>query len=79
MIRRRNNPEATTEALVGAIWVGTFLAVILAVPPLGIFLGIYLTTGEIVAGAVLGFGAHFAVLAFSPRISDALSRMVLGR
>ena len=63
--------------MVGTIWIGTFLAIILAVPPLGIFLGIYLGTGELLIGAVLGFGAHFVILAFSSRISEILTRVIL--
>jgi len=56
--------------------VGTFLALILAVPPLAIFLGIYFGTGELVLGAILGFVVHFVILAFSGRISTRLSRMM---
>ncbi len=64
------------EAVSGMALAGGILAVILAAPPLAIFLGIYFGTGELVLGAVLGFGAHFAVLAFSGRISARITRMM---
>lgn len=52
------------------------MAAIFAGPSLAIFLGIYHATGSVLAGAVPGFAAHFAVLAFSGRISAWLdSRM----
>ncbi len=67
------------EAAVGAVWVGTCMAMIYALPPLGIFLGVYFWGGgELVVGAVLGFGAHFAILAASGRISAALTRVMGG-
>lgn len=66
--------EITTEVLVNTVWVSTFLALILTMPALGVFLGIYFTTGSLLIGALVGFGLHFATLAFSDRISKALTR-----
>lgn len=66
--------EIPSEALVNTVWVGAFMAMIFSLPPLGIFLGIYFGTGSLVAGAILGFGAHFAILAYSGRISRLLTR-----
>lgn len=52
------------------IWKSSILAMILTIPALGIFLGIYYGTGNLIIGAVLGFGVHFTTLAFSGRISN---------
>ena len=70
--------EAPVEALFNSVWIGTLLALILALPPLGIFLGIYFGSGQLVVGAVAGFAVHFVTLAFSGRISAFLTR-VLGQ
>lgn len=70
-IPRRKN-ELTGDAIVNTIWVSSFLAIILAVPPLAVFLSIYFATGNVLVGAVLGFGIHFVTLAFSDKISRFL-------
>ena len=49
---------------------------ILTLPPLGLFLGIYFTTENLVLGAVIGFGVHFVILAFSGRISKAITKVM---
>ncbi len=72
----RKKQDITTEALVNTVWVSTFLALILTIPPLGIFLGIYFTTTNLVIGAVVGFGIHFVTLAFSDRISKRLTEIL---
>jgi len=66
--------EISAETVISTVWVSTFMGMIFALPPLGIFLGIYFGTGSLVAGAVLGFGAHFATLALAGRISGFLTR-----
>lgn len=58
----------------GIIAKSTVMAVVFAVPPIGIFLALHHYTGSVLAGAVVGFGAHFAILAFSPRIAQLLIR-----
>jgi hypothetical protein len=45
---------------------------ILSLPPLGLFLGIYFGTGNLIVGAIVGFGVHFVTLAFSSKISKFL-------
>ncbi len=60
--------------LAGLVWKSSVMAAVFAGPPLAILLGIYGATGDIVFGAAAGFGAHFAVLAFSGRISRLLIR-----
>ena len=65
--------EISTEIATKTIWVSTFLAMILTLPPLGLFLGIYFLTGNIIVSAILGFGSHFIILAFSSKISKLLT------
>ena len=65
----KKKTEVSTEVLIKFIWVSSFLAMIFALPPLALFLGIYFLTGELIIGAVIGFGLHFVILAFSGRIS----------
>lgn len=76
MIRIHKKTDITTEVLVNTVWVSTFLALILTIPALGIFLGIYFTTANLVVGAMIGFGVHFVTLAFSDRISKAITRIL---
>ena len=77
MIRiHKKRTEISTETFVNTVWVSTLLAMILAIPALGIFLGIYLMTSNILVGAVIGFGMHFVTLAFSDRISRSLTRIL---
>ena len=52
------------------------MALIFALPSLGIFLGIYYGTGNLIIGAVLGFGVHIVTLAFSGRISKYLDKIM---
>lgn len=68
--------ELTVETVVNTVWISTFLALILTIPSLIIFMGIYFSTGNILLGAVVGFGLHFVGLAFSERISVGLLRMM---
>lgn len=72
----RKNRDISTETVINTIWVSSFLGMILALPPLGIFLGIYYGTGNLIIGAVLGFGIHFVTLAFAGKISKFLVRIM---
>lgn len=72
----KKKTEITTETLVNTVWVSTFLALILTLPALGLFLGIYFTTSNLVVSAVVGFGLHFVTLAFSDRISRFLTGLL---
>ena len=71
---KKNN--ISSEVLVKMIWVSSFLAIIFTLPALGIFLGIYYTTGNLLVGAVLGFGVHFVTLAFSGKISKFVTKLI---
>jgi hypothetical protein len=68
--------ELTVETIVNTIWISTFLALILTVPSLVIFMGVYFSTGNILLGTVLGFGLHFIGLAYSEKISNGLLRIM---
>ena len=70
------NSTDRTQLWVRMIWVSSFLAAIFALPALGIFFAIYYWLDNLVAGAIAGFGLHFVTLAFSPRISRFVTRLV---
>ena len=69
--RHRKN-WLTYDVLVNTLWVSTTLALILTLPSIGIFLYVFLETGSWLTGALLAFGIHFVILAFSERISKFL-------
>ena len=71
----KKNPSDKPVSFSTIMWKSSILAVIFAVPALAIFLGIYYTTGDLLIGAILGFGVHFATLAFSGRISKRLAKI----
>lgn len=68
----RQRQELTVDTIVNTVWVSTFLALVLTIPSLMIFMRIYFSTGNILLGAVVGFGLHFVGLAYSERISKGL-------
>ncbi len=69
-------PDDKPVSLSDILWKSSILALILTVPGLGIFLGIYYGTGNLIVGAVIGFSLHFVTLAFSGRISKRLVRVL---
>lgn len=68
--------KVSTKVIINTIWISTFLAMIFTLPALGIFLGIYYGTGNLILGAVLGFGVHVLALVFSDRISKFLIKIM---
>lgn len=68
----KKKTKISTEIVTNTVWISTFLAMILSLPPLGLFLGIYFGTGNLIVGAIVGFGVHFVTLAFSSKISKFL-------
>lgn len=62
----------TPELLLKGAWVSTALALILTIPALSIFIGLYYTTGNVIPGALIGFSLHFATLAFATKITKLL-------
>lgn len=65
----------TPELLTKSIWVSTALAMIFALPPIATFTGLYQNGVNISVAAGIGFGLHFAILAFSKKISSALATL----
>jgi len=70
----RKKQELTVDILVNTVWVSTFLALMLTVPSIVIFMGIYFATGNLLLGVVSGFGLHFEGLVYS-EISKGLLRI----
>ena len=68
----KKNPNEHRVTFSKIIWKSSILAMIFALPALGIFLGIYYNTGNLLVSAILGFGVHFITLIFSGRISKWL-------
>ncbi len=68
--------KISTEVVTNTIWISTFLAMILSLPPLGLFLGIYFITGNIIISSIVGFGVHFVILIFSSKISKFLTNFM---
>jgi hypothetical protein len=52
----RKKQDLTVDVLVNTVWVSTFLALMLTVPSLVIFIGIYFSTGNLLLAVVSGFG-----------------------
>ncbi len=71
-------PTKKSETSINVLtnWVSISMALIFALPSLGVFLGIYYGTGNLLIGAVLGFVVHFITLAFSGRISKYLNKIM---
>jgi membrane-bound ClpP family serine protease len=71
----RRLENVSPDALIKSFWVSSAIALIMTLPPLGIFLAFHYNDGNILVGTVVGFGLHFVLLALSERISNALSRL----
>ena len=67
-----SNNDKPKVSIGTVLWKSTIMAMILAIPSLGVFLGIYFGTGNLIVGAITGFVIHFVILAFSGRISKLL-------
>ena len=63
------------DVIVKSFWVSSALALILTLPALGLFLGFYYNGWNLILGAVIGFGLHFTLLAFSEKITNTLSKL----
>ena len=75
LFSNRRLENVSPDTVIKSLWVSSALALIMTLPPLGVFLTFYYNGGNILAGAVVGFGLHFVLLAVSERISNALSRL----
>lgn len=65
-------PDKKPVTLSKILWKSSIMALIFTIPALIIFLGIYYGFGNLIVGAIVGFGIHFVTLAFSGRISKWL-------
>jgi hypothetical protein len=75
LFSNRRLENVSPDTVIKSLWVSSALALIMTLPPLGVFLTFYYNGGNILAAAVVGFGLHFVLLAVSERISNALSRL----
>ena len=64
------------DILIKGTWVSTAMALILTLPALVLFIGLF-QVAELNVGvsAGIGFGMHFVLLAFARRISKAISSL----
>lgn len=72
----RKRKEIPSELIVRTIWVSTILAMIFSLPPIAVFLGVYYGIGNLLLGAISGFGLHFVILIFSGKISKFLIKTI---
>jgi hypothetical protein len=68
--------NVTSDVFAKSIWVSSCLAIVFTLPPLALLVGIYWNTGNLIAGAIVGFTVHFAILAISPKLSVVLSSVM---
>ena len=59
-------------------WVSSILAVILAIPSIGVFVYVFTVLDNILVGALLAFGIHFVILSVSDKIANFLIRIIDG-
>ena len=57
-------------------WVSSILGVILAVPSIGVFVYFFTVLDNLLVGALLALGTHFALLSVSDRISNFLTNLI---
>jgi hypothetical protein len=69
----QKSENVTPDLMIKLISVSVILALLFTVPALGIFLGIYWYTDNILMGAIIGFVIHFITLGFSYTISQSIS------
>ena len=65
----------TPELVAKSMWMSTALAMIFALPPVGLFIGLYQGGVSIAVAASIAFGVHFATLAFAKKISSGLAKL----
>lgn len=75
-ILKNQGLNVTSDVFAKSIWVSSCLAIVFTLPPLALLVGIYWNTGNLLAGAIVGFTVHFAILAISPKLSVVLSSIM---
>jgi len=71
---RQKNDSVTPDVIMKSFWVSTSLALILTIPPLAIFIAIF-HSGNLLIGAVIGFGIHFVLFSLCGRISSFITSL----
>ena len=70
-----NNSMA--DFILKSFWVSTALALILTLPPLGLFITIFQNSAaNLLPASIIGFGLHFVLLAISPKLSSTLISLI---
>ena len=65
--------NVTPDIMIKMVSVSVILALLFTVPALGIFLGIYWHTDNLVIGAIMGFSTHFVTLGLAHPLSRSIS------
>ena len=65
----------TPDFMVKSAWVSTAVALILTLPALGLFIGLFQLTESLLVAVPFGFGLHFLLIGLSGKISLALSTL----
>ena len=68
--------DVKVDFLAVGFWVSSILAAILTVPSIVVFVYFFGILDNILVGAVLAFGIHFALFAFSDRITIFLTNVI---
>jgi hypothetical protein len=75
LFNRGRLDRISPDILVKSFWVSTALGLILSLPPLGLFMAVFHGSGNILLGAIIGFGLHFILLSVSEKISSSLTAL----
>ena len=75
LFSRNRLDSISPDVLVKSFWVSTALGLILSLPPLGLFIAVFHRSGNIIVGAIIGFGFHFILLSTSGKISSSLTSL----
>ncbi|MDA0756750.1 MAG: hypothetical protein O3C04_03100 [Crenarchaeota archaeon] len=70
------NKDVNVNFLTVGFWTSSILAVVLAVPSLVVFVYFYTVLDNLLIGALLALGTHFALLSVSDRISHFLTNLI---
>ena len=77
-IKRVMSPykDVRMDFLTVGFWVSSALAAILTIPSISVFVFVYATFDNVLAGAFLAFGIHFSLLSISEKISKYLINVI---
>ncbi|RPJ29765.1 MAG: hypothetical protein EHM25_08320 [Nitrosopumilales archaeon] len=69
----QKSENVTPDIMIKMISTSVILALLFTVPTLGIFLGIYWHTDNLLMGVIIGFSIHFITFGFAHPISQSIS------